>query len=54
MKVKLLTAVSGDDFNHEAGAVVDLENAWAKRLLESGQAEPVAQKRVKRAETRKR
>lgn len=36
----------------EAGAELDLERAEAKRLLESGQAEPVAEKPVRRAEKR--
>ncbi|MCB0865817.1 MAG: hypothetical protein KDB58_08895 [Solirubrobacterales bacterium] len=52
MKVKLSTSRSTPDGVHDAGEIIDLPAEEAKRLLESGQAEPVAVKRAQRAEKR--
>lgn len=52
MKVKLLTGMAGADFSHAPGSVVEFDAATAKRLLESGQAVPVAEKRSQKAEKR--
>lgn len=52
MKVKLLVSRAGVDFAQGVGDVIDVENDEAKRLLESGQAEPVAEKRAAKAEKR--
>lgn len=56
MKVKLLTGMAGTrdgaGFSHLPGEVVEFDNATAKRLLDSGQAVPVAEKRQERAEKR--
>lgn len=52
MKVKLLTSRAGIDFAQDAGDVIEVSNDEAKRLLESGQAEPVAKKASDKAEKR--
>lgn len=56
MKVKLLVSRAGtrdgETFSESVGDVVDLPSDEAKRLLEAGQAEPVAKKRVQKAEKR--
>jgi len=52
MKVRLKTSMSGDDGAFKPGDVVDLEKAYAVRMIESGQAEPVEQK-TKRTATKK-
>ena len=52
MKVKLSTTRSTPDGVNEVGEIVDLPAEEAKRLLNSGQAEPVASKRSQRAEKR--
>jgi len=56
MKVKLLVSRAGtrdgESFSESAGEVVEVPNDEAKRLLEAGQAEPVAKKRAQRAEKR--
>lgn len=48
-KVKLTTSLAGIDFSHNAGDVIDCNEAEARRFIESGQAEPVTQKRVEKA-----
>ena len=62
MKIRMLTnsVGHGDDQRSSAGTIVreqgqvyDVDNDEAKRLLESDQAEPVAEKPVARAEKRK-
>lgn len=52
MKVKLTVGMAGDKFSYPPGQVIDVEKATAKRLLASGQAEPVARSPVKRASKR--
>lgn len=48
-KVKLLTSMAGIDFSHNAGDVIDCNEAEAKRFFEAGIAEPVAEKRIEKA-----
>lgn len=50
MKIKLKTSMSGPEGTHGPGEELDVENAYAKRLLDSGQAEAVGKKPVERAE----
>ena len=45
MTIKLLTAISGHDFNYQIGEVVTLDSAYEKRLVDSGQAEWVKTKK---------
>lgn len=52
MKVKLLVSRGGIDFSQQAGETVDVDPETAKRMIEDGQAEPVAEKRSDRAEKR--
>jgi hypothetical protein len=52
MKVKLLVTRAAAGETAHPGDVVDLPTDEAKRLLESNQAEPVARKRVEKAEKR--
>jgi hypothetical protein len=57
MKVRILRE---QEYHHSqpdrkplaSGAEVDLPQAWAKELLQRGEAEPVAQKRASGAEKR--
>jgi hypothetical protein len=53
MKLRLLTgcAAEGED-PQNPGCVVDVPDDVAKRLLETGQAEPVVEKRPDQRETR--
>lgn len=48
-KVKLLTSMAGIDFSHNEGDVIDCNASEAKRFIEAGIAEPVAEKKVERA-----
>ena len=41
MKIKLLTELSGVDYNHPHGTVVDLPDDEATRFIESGMGVPV-------------
>ena len=52
MKVKLLTSVSGADGSFAYGEIVDLENDYAVRMLNTGQAEAVEPAPVKTAAKR--
>lgn len=47
MKVKLLTGRAGSDWSQDAGQVVEVSKEEGQRLVESGQAEPVQEKREK-------
>lgn len=49
MKVKLLTSMAGIMHSHNAGDVIDCNEAEAKRLIERNQAEPVADRGVETA-----
>ena len=42
MKVKLLTSRAGVDFSQNAGDVIDVSEAEGKRMIEAGQAAPIA------------
>jgi hypothetical protein len=49
-KVKLLTGLAGISFSHNAGDVIDANEAEAKRFVEAGIAELVeAPKKIERA-----
>lgn len=39
--VKLLTSISGQDFNYNYGETVELDAEYEQRLIETGQAERV-------------
>ena len=52
MKVKLLVSRAGVGFAQNIGDTIEVGKDEAKRLLESGQAEPVAEKRASKAEKR--
>jgi hypothetical protein len=41
MRVKLFTSLSGTEFNHAHGAIVDLPDDEAIRFIEAGMAVPV-------------
>lgn len=49
-KVKLLTGLAGINFSHNAGDIVDCNEAEAKRFVEAGIAELAEQpKKIERA-----
>lgn len=52
MKIRLLTSRAGIDFAQNVGDVIEVSKDEAKRMIEDGQAEPVAEKRVDKAEKR--
>lgn len=56
MKVKLLVSRAGPYFSQNAGEVVEVDEAEAKRLIASDQAEPFVEveKAVKKPVTKKR
>jgi len=41
MRVTLLTSIAGIGFSHNRGDVIEVDDAYSLRLIESGQAEPV-------------
>ena len=45
--VKLLVSIAGPDFAYAPGEVVSLDKETEKRLVETGQAEPVKETRKK-------
>jgi hypothetical protein len=49
VKVRLLVNRAGIDFTQSNGDVVDVSDAEAQRLIDSGQAEAVREQRVERA-----
>ena len=49
-KVKLLTSMAGIDFSHNAGDIIDCNDAEAVRFIAAGIAEPVEAAKVERAE----
>jgi hypothetical protein len=49
--VKLLVSIAGPDFSHAPGEKVSLNKELERRLIESGQAEPVTQKRTTKKES---
>ena len=48
-KVKLLTSMAGIDFSHNAGDIIDCNEAEAVRFIAAGIAEPVETAKVERA-----
>jgi hypothetical protein len=48
-KVKLLTSMAGIDFSHNAGDIIDCNEAEAVRFISAGIAEPVETAKVERA-----
>jgi hypothetical protein len=56
-KVKLLTSMAGIDFSHNAGDLIDCNEAEAARFVAAGIADPVevrkTEKAVKKTFTRK-
>ena len=42
MKIKLLTSRAGADFSQNVGDVVDVSDGEGKRMIDAGQAIPVA------------
>jgi len=48
-KVRLLTSMAGVDFSHNAGDEIDCNAAEAKRFIENGIAEPIAETKVEKA-----
>ena len=52
MRVTLLTSIAGIDFSNNRGDVIEVDDAYSIRLIESGQAEPVDEPVVETA-TRK-
>jgi hypothetical protein len=52
MTVRLTTGMVSADAAHGPGDEITIDTKTAKRLLESGQAEPVVQRRVAKAEKR--
>lgn len=49
MKIKMLTAIAGVDWDAPAGAEIDVDDAQARRLIKAGLAEPVRKAKVERA-----
>jgi len=58
MKVRMNASIAGFDpdtgapISYSKGQEVEVSSKWAKSLIEIGDAEPIAQKASKRAETR--
>lgn len=48
MKIKLNTSIASATWSHAAGEIVDFDAQTAKRLIESGQAEAVEEKKGKK------
>ena len=48
-KVKLVTSMAGISFSHNAGDVIDCNEAEALDLVKRGYAEPVAEQRIEKA-----
>ena len=54
MKLKLLTSMAGIDYSHNAGDIIEInDNEAAKRYIENGVAEPVAEASKKETATKK-
>jgi len=52
MKIRMKVGIAGVSWSAKPGDVIDIESKEAKRLCESGMAEPVAEKRSAKAEKR--
>lgn len=53
MKVKLLVSMAGPDVSHNAGDLIDVDDATAKRFIERNIAEPVVSKSAKETAEKK-
>jgi hypothetical protein len=57
MRVTLLTSIAGIGFSHNRGDVIEVDDAYSIRLIESGQAEavdePVVETAARKTATRK-
>jgi hypothetical protein len=53
MQVRLLTSMAGVGFSHSAGEVIDVDNAYAARMIASGIAETVDQPAAVETATKK-
>ena len=53
MKVKLLVSMAGPTAAHNAGDLIDVDDATAKRFIERNIAEPVASKPAKETAEKK-
>lgn len=53
MQVRLLTSMAGADFSHNAGEIIDVDNAYAARMIAGGIAEAVDQPAAVETATKK-
>ena len=55
-KVRLLTSMAGIDFSHNAGDIIDCNDAEAKRFVDAGIAEAVgaAEPKVEKATAKRK
>ena len=53
MKVKLLVSMAGPTAAHNAGDEIDVDDATAKRFIESNMAEPIPSKATKETAIKK-
>lgn len=58
MQIRLLTSIAGINFSHASGDIIEVDDAYSMRLIESGQAElvdepVVVEKAVRKPTTRK-
>ena len=53
MKVKLLVSMAGPTAAHNAGDLIDVDDATAKRFIERNIAEPIASKAAKETTEKK-
>jgi len=53
MKVKLLVSMAGPTAAHNAGDLIDVDDATAKRFIERNIAEPIASKPAKETAEKK-
>ena len=53
MQVRLLTSIAGINFSHASGDIIEVDDAYSVRLIESGQAELVDEPATVETATRK-
>lgn len=53
-KMKLLTSMAGINFSHNAGDIIDCNEAEAMRFVEAGIAEPVEERETATRKPKKR
>jgi len=51
MKIRMNVSIEGLDISAKPGDEIDIEKGWAKRLVESGQAEYIKTKAAKTTRT---